>query len=103
VTKPRCVLPGIVYLLTRRCSERRFFLLPEPAVTQIFEYLLGLLAKKYGIAVHAYVVMSNHYHLVVTDTAGRMPDVQRELNSLLARAGTRAQDCSEEMGSRSSV
>jgi putative transposase len=86
VTKPRCVLPGIIYLVTRRCSERRFFLRPDPAVTWVFEYLLGLLSKKYGIAIHAYVVMSNHYHLVVTDTEGRLPDFQRDLNSLLARA-----------------
>jgi putative transposase len=86
VTKPRCVLPGVIYLLTRRCSERRFLLLPDPAVTWIFEYLLGLLAKQYGIQIHAYVVMSNHYHLVVTDTEARLPDFQRDLNSLLARA-----------------
>ena len=86
MTKPRCILPGVVYLLTRRCSERRFFLLPDPVVRQVFEYLLGLLATQYGIAIHAYVVMSNHYHLVVTDTEGRMPDFQRDLNSLLARA-----------------
>ena len=86
MTKPRCVLPGITYLLTRRCSERRFFLLPEPTVTLIFEYLLGVLSKQYGIQVHAYVVMSNHYHLVVTDTEGQLPDFQRDLNSLLARA-----------------
>jgi putative transposase len=89
VTKPRCVLPDVVYLITRRCSERRFFLLPDPIVRQIFEYLLGLLAKQYGIAIHAYVVMSNHYHLVVSDTDGRLPDFQRDLNSLLARAVNR--------------
>jgi REP element-mobilizing transposase RayT len=86
VTKPRCVLPDTIYLLTRRCSERRFFLRPDPAVTWVFEYLLGLLSKQYGVAIHAYVVMSNHYHLVVTDTQGRLPDFQRDLNSLLARA-----------------
>jgi len=86
MTKPRCVLPGVVYLLTRRCSERRFFLLPDAVVTQVFEYLLGLLSKEYGIQIHAYVVMSNHYHLVVTDIKGRLPDFQRDLNSMLARA-----------------
>lgn len=86
VTKPRCVLPGVTSLLTRRCSERRYLLLPDPTVKQIFEYLLGLLSKEYDIAIHAYVAMSNHYHLVVTDTNGRLPDFQRELNSMLARA-----------------
>lgn len=86
VTKPRCVLADNVYLLTRRCSERRFFLLPDPSVTLIFEYLLGLLSERYGIQIHAYVVMSNHYHLVATDTRGVLPDFQRDLNALLARA-----------------
>jgi REP element-mobilizing transposase RayT len=85
-TKPRRVVPGVTYLVTRRCSERRFFLHPDPQVTWNFEYLLGVLAAKYGVEVHAYVVMSNHYHLVVTDVQGVMPDFQRELNSLLARS-----------------
>jgi putative transposase len=86
MTKPRRVLPGICYLITRRCSERRFFLRPDSHVTHIFEYLLAALSERYSIKIHAYVVMSNHYHLVVTDTKGRMPDFQRDLNSLLARA-----------------
>jgi REP element-mobilizing transposase RayT len=86
VTKPRCVLPGVCYLITRRCSERRFFLRPDRKVGEIFEYLLGHLSKVYGIEIHAFVVMSNHYHLVITDTAGRLPDFQRDLNSMLARS-----------------
>lgn len=86
MTKPRRILPNVLYFLTRCCSEQRFFLRPTPEVKQIFEYLLGLLAKKYEIQVHAYLVMSNHYHLVLTDTLGRLPDFQRDFNSLLARS-----------------
>ncbi len=86
VTKPRCVLPGIIYLVTRSCSEGRFFLRPDPLMTQIFEYLLGVMVKKYEIELHAYVMMSNHYHLVVTDRRGRLPDFERDFNSLLARS-----------------
>jgi putative transposase len=96
------VIPGTIYLLTRRCSERRFFLLPEAEVTQIFSYLLGLLAKKYGIEVHAFVAMSNHYHLVATDTKGQMPRFQRELNSMLARAVNFHWDRSESFWDRRS-
>jgi len=86
VTKPRRVIPGLCYLITRRCSERRFFLRPDARVTHVFEYLLAVLATRYAIEVHAFVVMSNHYHLVITDTKGRLPDFQRDLNSELARA-----------------
>jgi putative transposase len=86
VTKPRCIHPDVIYFVTRRCSERRFFLRPDPMVVQIFEYLLGLLSKQYEIRIHAYVMMSDHYHLVVTDTHGRLPDFQRDFNSLLARS-----------------
>ncbi|NJK31059.1 MAG: hypothetical protein HC927_00855 [Deltaproteobacteria bacterium] len=35
---------------------------------------------------HAWMLMSNHYHLVVTDTQGRLPEFARLLNSLVARA-----------------
>jgi putative transposase len=86
MTKPRCVLSGVTYLVTRRCSERRFFLRPDPKVTQVFEYLLGWCANKYGIEIHAYVAMSNHYHLVLTDVRGKLPAFTQEFHSLVARA-----------------
>jgi putative transposase len=80
------VLPGVTYLVTRRCSERRFFLRPDPKVTQVFEYLLGWCASKHGIEIHAYVAMSNHYHLVLTDVRGTLPAFTQDFHSLVARA-----------------
>lgn len=73
-------------MVTRRCSERRMFLRPDHRVTQAFEYVLARALDKYGIELHAYVVMSNHYHLVLTDVRGELPDFQRSLNGLVARA-----------------
>ncbi|EDM81053.1 hypothetical protein PPSIR1_25776 [Plesiocystis pacifica SIR-1] len=86
MTAPRRVLPGRTYLLTRRCLERRFYLRPDPIVSQIFEYLLAVACQRFDIQLHAYVMMSNHYHLVVTDQLGNLPSFQQYLNSLLARA-----------------
>ena len=83
---PRRIVPGASYLVTRRCSERRFFLRPSAQVNAIFEYLLAVVAERYGVRVHAYCVLSNHVHLVVTDPLGRLPDFQRDLAGLLARA-----------------
>jgi REP element-mobilizing transposase RayT len=50
-------------MITRRCSERRFFLRPDALVTQIFLYCLGTAAAMFGVQLHAFVAMSNHYHL----------------------------------------
>jgi putative transposase len=86
MTLPRRVLPNRTYLITRRCSERRFFLRPDPQVTWIFEYLLALACERHGIELHGFVCMSNHYHLVVTDRDAHLPEFQQYFNSLLARA-----------------
>lgn len=102
MTKPRCIRPNVIHFLTRRCSERRYFLRPDPEVKQIFEYLLGLLAKAHGIQVHAYLVMSDHYHLVVTDSECRLPDFQRNFNALLARSINELRNRSESIWDRRS-
>jgi putative transposase len=86
MTLPRRVLPNRTYLITRRCSERRFFLRPDPQITQIFEYLLAVACERHEILLHGFACMSNHYHLVITDRNGRLPEFQQHLNSLLARA-----------------
>ncbi len=90
MTLPRQILPGTSYLITRRCSERRFFLRPSAACSAIFRYLLATAAERHGILLHAFCVMSNHYHLVVTDPEARLPDFQRDLDGLVARAMNRA-------------
>jgi REP element-mobilizing transposase RayT len=86
MTAPRQVLPGTTYLVTRRCSQRQFLLRPSQATIDVFRYVLALAARRYGIEVHAYCVLSNHYHLVVTDPHARLPAFQRFLNAFVARA-----------------
>jgi REP element-mobilizing transposase RayT len=86
VTAPRRFLPGTTWLVTRRCSERRFLLTPSRSTTEIFAYLLALAARRYNVAVHAACVLSNHVHLVVTDHDARLPAFMQYLDSLVARA-----------------
>ncbi|MFV8752642.1 transposase [Nannocystaceae bacterium ST9] len=52
---------------------------------QTFEYCLARAANENGIQLHAWVVMSNHYHLVLSDPQGRLPAFEQQLNSLVAR------------------
>jgi REP element-mobilizing transposase RayT len=86
MTAPRQVLPGTTYLVTRRCAQRQFLLRPSPVTNGVFLYVLAVAARRFGVRVHAYCVLSNHFHLVVTDPEARLPAFEQYLDSLVARA-----------------
>src|SRR5512138_2349039 len=86
MSAPRQVVPGASYLVTRRCAQRQFLLRPSRVTNQTFLYVLALAADRYGIAVHAFCVLSNHLHTVVTDPHARLPAFQQLLDGLVARA-----------------
>lgn len=86
MTAPRQVLAGTTYFVTRRCTGRQFLLRPSKAANRTFLYLLAVAVERYGIQLHAYCVMSNHYHLVVTDPDARLPACFQFLDGLVARA-----------------
>ncbi len=81
---PRRVLPNQTYLITRRCLGRRFLLRPDESLRNAFLYCLALAAEKHAVAVHALCAMSNHYHLIITDTEGVLPDFMAWFNRQLA-------------------
>jgi len=86
MTAPRQILPNTTYLVSRRCFARMFLLRPSALVNEVFEYVLAAKAKQYGIRLHAYCVLSNHWHCVLTDPLGNLPRFQRDLGSTVARA-----------------
>ena len=86
MTAPRQVLPGTTYLVTRRCAQRQFLLRPSKLVNEIFSYVLAIAAQRFGVQVHAFRVLSNHFHLVVTDPHARLPAFHQYLDALVARA-----------------
>ena len=93
---PRLTLPGYPHHIIQRGNNR------QPIFTSAADYqtLLDLLmenAKKFGVAIHAYVLMSNHFHLLVTpETAEALPSMMqalgrryvRQFNALQSRSGT---------------
>jgi REP element-mobilizing transposase RayT len=86
VTSPRQGLAGRSYLVTRRCSERRFFLRPSRRTTDLVRYVLVAAAQRYDILVHAFCVLSNHLHLVVTDQHANLPAFMQYFDSVVARS-----------------
>ncbi len=86
MTPPRQVLPGTIYLVSRRCAQREFLLKPTELTTAILKYVLAVAAKRYGVQLHAACVMSNHLHLVLTDRRADLPRFCQFLFGVLARA-----------------
>ena len=82
---PRQVLPGSDYMITRRCSERRFFLRPDRETNNAFVYCLGLAARRANVQVLFVVAMSNHYHAGIHDPDGNFPVFAEHFHALLAR------------------
>ncbi|HSD18747.1 MAG TPA: hypothetical protein VLC54_01825 [Anaeromyxobacter sp.] len=86
MTAPRQVLPGTTYLVTRRCAQRQFLLRPSAVTNGVFLYVLAAAARRFCVKVHAFCVLSNHFHLLVTDPDARLPAFEQYLDSLVARA-----------------
>lgn len=86
MTAPRAVYAGTSYLVTRRCFDRTLLLRPSALVNQIFAFVLAAAAKRAGVQLHAYCVLSNHFHLVLTDPRGRLPQFMQYLDGFVARA-----------------
>lgn len=72
-------------MITRRCSERRFFLRPDRETNNAFIYCLAVAATKYGVKIIFTATMSNHHHTGVVDVHGRLPDFLAHFHKLIAK------------------
>ena len=72
-------------MITRRCSERRFFLRPDDETNNAFLYCLGLAARRAKVDVTFFVAMSNHHHTGIRDPEGNFPIFSEHFHGLLAR------------------
>ena len=82
---PRLTLPGYPHHIIQRGNNRQ----PIFASTADYLMLLDLLdenAKKFGVALHAYVLMSNHLHLLATpQTADGLPQMMQAVGRRYVR------------------
>ncbi len=84
--KPRQIIKGTTYLLTRRTTQGLFLLRPSKEVNACIRYCVAIAQRRSEVELHWVVFLSNHYHIGVTDTEGRIPEFTEELNKLLARS-----------------
>lgn len=86
MTEPRQIIRGTTYHVTRRILQQRLLLTPDETINNTFHFCLAYAAAEFAILVHAFKVMSNHYHLVVTDPDANLPRFLQLLNQLLAKS-----------------
>ena len=80
MTAPRQLLPHTTYLVTRHCTQREWLLRGESDTNAILRYWLAIAAKRSGVEVHGFVQMADHWHAVVTDPDGKLPDFVHDLD-----------------------
>ena len=85
-TRLREIIPGALYLITRKTNDDLFYLRPGEGIEEVLLYLLLLKAKRYRLKIHGFIVMSNHVHLVVSDPIGQLPAFAREFFSESSKA-----------------
>ena len=82
---PRAIIPGRRYLITRRCSERRFLMRPDRETNNAFIYCMALAARKTHVGIVCVGTTSNHYHAIVVDNRGRLPEFLEHFHKLFAK------------------
>lgn len=93
---PRKIIPLIPedpYHITARCLNREWFSLPMEVIWSIMEDYLYLTTKEFDLQIHAFVLMSNHFHLLLTAHLGNlsqallyfMRETSKEMNRLTGR------------------
>ena len=76
--KPRIEINGYYHIINRGVEQRVVF--EESSDFEYFEELMCFYAKSYGITIHNYCLMSNHYHLLIEITQENLSTFMRQLN-----------------------
>ena len=67
--KPRIILPGYVQHIVQRGNNRQACFFSEADYRQ-YQEDLSTVAERHGCTIHAYVLMPNHVHLLLTPQSG---------------------------------
>jgi len=76
--KPRIELAGKYHIINRGVEQRKVF--EEPADYEQFEALMCFYAKSFGITIHNYCLMPNHYHLLIEISRENLSKFMRQIN-----------------------
>ncbi len=70
---------GALYHVTARGNERRKIFFTKSDYSKFLEYIENAI-KKHGMLLHAYILMSNHYHLIIETPQANLSKVMHYIN-----------------------
>jgi putative transposase len=76
----RIEYPGAFYHVTSRGNERKDIFKSNTDRAMFLSYLASA-QEKYEAVVHAYCLMSNHYHLMIETPLGNLSLIMKYINS----------------------
>lgn len=86
----RIEFPNAWYHVMNRGAARQP-IMKSPKHAHTFVNLLEKISEDYGIEIHAYCLMGNHYHLLVRTPYANLSEAMRHLNSMYTRRFNRAE------------
>ena len=76
----RIEYPGAFYHVTSRGNEKKDIFKSEADRKKFLTYL-GSAAERYGAVLHAWCLMSNHYHLMIETPDGNLSRIMKHINN----------------------
>jgi len=86
---PRLEFVGARHHVMNR-TARRATLFDDPDVRELFFDVLAELPQRFGCRIHAYALMPNHYHLMISSERGELSRGMRHLGSRFTQRVNRA-------------
>lgn len=75
----RITYPGAFYHVTSRGNEQKDVFRSQRDREKFLEYLASA-TERYGAVIHAYCLLSNHYHLLMETPEGNLSQIMRHVN-----------------------
>lgn len=73
------------YHITARCINRDWFRVPIAEVWKVFEDYLFFVSHTYGLRIHSFVLMTNHFHMIASTPNGNLDEAMNYLMREVSR------------------
>lgn len=81
---------GAFYHVTSRGNEQKDVFKSQKDREKFLSYLESA-TERYGAVIHAYCLLSNHYHILLETPAGNLSQIMRHINGAYRKVGNGCQ------------